>query len=186
MHTKLVNDKPKTAYIVGYACGTSKGQDDETRQYVRLLVSQTREPASFSRFSVFESDELLEKCKLEKANLTFPELGKREIRTAFANEEACPELGQRILWSVKHCPCTLPGSKSILDYVMGVSKPAEAEQDAATALRNRYLKAESIYPCPEILAEHKEFILSESTTLDEIYAALHDNKSWIDELKALL
>lgn len=183
----LVNSEAVNCFIVGYACGTSENTDKDnnkvTRQYVRLLVSTVNEPSSFSRFSLFETDELLKQASLDKVNMTFPNLGERELRTAL--DTPVPMNGKRVLWTVKHCPLLMPGSTTPQYSINGVSTAEQAEADAEIALRNRYLKAEAFFPDTTMLVKHKNYILAEAVDRDAIYAALHD-KSWQEELKDLL
>ena len=182
---KLIPSSQEAAktYAVGYAYGTSAKSG---KQYVRILVSHSAKGTSFSYFSLFETDELLTQCGIDKASLAFPARGEKEKRVAFPTSENMICVGKYVLWSVSHCPLKLPGSETIQFSVTGVSPEEQAELDAERALQQRYAQAESIAPNPEMLIEHKRFINADFVSPDEVFAALNNGKTWQEQLKGLL
>ena len=178
---QLVNSEAVTTYAVGYAYGTgNKGT------YVRILVSSVRKGSSFSRFSLFGSEEILTRAGIDATKLQYPAKGDKEIRKAFSDANVV-DMGQYVLWSVQHCPLKLStdDDASVLLSVAGVSPEESAETDAREALIRRYSQAVMIRPIPELLRAHKEFISADYVDFNEVFKALNDDKDWKTVLKEL-
>ena len=178
---QLVNSEAVTTYAVGYACGTgNKGT------YVRILVSSVKKGSSFSRFSLFGSEEILTRAGIDADKLQYPAKGDKEIRKAFSDANVV-DMGQYVLWSVQHCPLKLStdDDASVLLSVAGVSPEESAETDAREALIRRYSQAVLIRPMPDLLRAHKEFISADFVDFNEVFTALNNGSDWKSVLKEL-
>lgn len=180
-NNQLVNSDAVTTYAVGYAYGTgNKGT------YVRILVSSNPKGSSFSRFSLFGSEEILTRAGVDATQLKYPAKGDKEIRKAFSDANIV-DMGQYVLWSVQHCPLKLStdDDASVLLSVQGVSTEEQAETEAREALIRRYSQAVLIRPMPELLRAHKEFISADFVDFDEVFTALNNGSDWKSVLKEL-
>ena len=180
-NNQLINSDAVTTYAVGYAYGTgNKGT------YVRILVSSNPKGSSFSRFSLFGSEEILTRAGIDADKLQYPAKGDKEIRKAFSDNNIV-DMGQYVLWSVQHCPLKLStdDDASVLLSVQGVSTEEQAETEAREALIRRYSQAVMIRPIPELLRAHKEFISADYVDFNEVFKALNNDKDWKTVLKEL-